>query len=138
MAIEYLIKCGYKRIAFMGGYPVSYMVNLRQQGYQRALQQYEIPFDESLICHSRYTIEAGYHAMEKLFQLPNPPDAIYCHCDDSALGAYDQLRYQIGKLAAQMIINMVENKEDWNPQKVILSPKLIIRKTTRALSESSQ
>ena len=54
------------------------------------------------------------------------------------LTTVDQLRYQIGKLAAQMIINMVENKEDWNPQKVILSPKLIIRKTTRALSESSQ
>mgnify|MGYP000095664559 FL=1 len=165
-AIEYLIRCGYKRIAFMGGDPVSYMVNLRQQGYERALEKYHIPFDENLVCHSKYTIEAGYNEMEKLFQLPNPPDAIYCHCDDSALGAYkcasdhglsvpddmgivgfdndeiaglpqvelttvDQLRYQIGKLAAQMIINMVENKEDWNPQKIILTPKLIVRKTTR-------
>ena len=167
-AVDYLIKCGYKRIAFMGGDPVSYMVNLRQQGYERALEKNHIPFDESLVCHSKYTIEAGYNEMKKLFQLPDPPDAVYCHCDDSALGAYkcavdhgisvpdemgiigfdndevaglpqvelttvDQLRYQIGKLAAQMIINMVENKEDWNPQKIILTSKLIVRKTTRPL-----
>lgn len=170
IAIKYLIKCGYKRIAFMGGFPVSHMVMLRQEGYQRALQEHGLPFDEDLICHSKYTVEAGYDAMDKLFQLPNPPDAVYCHCDDSALGAYkcavdhnlsvpqdfgvvgfdndeiaglpqvelttvDQLRYQIGKLAAQMIVNMVENKDNWNPQKIILTPKLIIRKTTRPFAD---
>lgn len=170
MATEYLIKCGYRRIAFMGGFPVSRMVELRQRGYERALQDHNIPFDPALVCHSKYTIDAGYEAIDPLFALPDPPDAVYCHCDDSALGAYkcaadhglsipkdfgvigfdndeiaalpqvelttiDQLRYQIGTLAAQMIINMVENKENWSPQKIFLSSKLVVRNTTRPVKD---
>lgn len=169
LATSHLLDCGYRRIAFLGGNPVTGMVRQRLDGYLHALAERGIPVDPRLICHCDYTISDGSRHMDALLALPEPPDAVFCCSDASALGAcksadehgyhipeqigivgfnddeiagipqvslttIGQPRRQIGQLAAQMIINMIENKEDWHPQKVLLSPELIVRSTTRKIA----
>jgi LacI family transcriptional regulator len=64
----------------------------RKNGYIEALRANEITFDESLINVSTLTSEDGVPAIEKLMSLPNPPDAIFCGNDTTALSIMMYLR----------------------------------------------
>jgi LacI family transcriptional regulator len=89
---QHLIDQGYKRIAHLAG-PQNLTTYLdRKNGYIEALRANEITFDESLINVSTLTSEDGVPAIEKLMSLPNPPDAIFCGNDTTALSIMMYLR----------------------------------------------
>ena len=64
----------------------------RKNGYIEALRANEIAFDESLSNVSTLTSEDGVPAIEKLMSLPNPPDAVFCGNDTTALSIMMYLR----------------------------------------------
>ena len=41
--------------------------------------------------------------------------------------------YSMGKKTAELLINRIESKEEFKPQKVVLSTNLKIRKSTKSL-----
>lgn len=166
MAAEYLIKCGYKKIAFMGGATNTSMIELRYNGYKRALEKYGLEVRPEFVRKADDAIKDGYKHMEALLALDEKPDAVFCIGDLAALGAcksayehgievpsqlgiigfnndefaelpqialttVSQPRDKIGKTAARMIIDMIEQGDDWYPQKVLFSPEIIARSTTR-------
>lgn len=89
---QHLIDQGYKRIAHLAG-PQNLTTYLdRKNGYIEALRANEITFDESLINVSTLTSEDGVPAIEKLMSLPNPPDAVFCGNDTTALSIMMYLR----------------------------------------------
>lgn len=89
---QHLIDQGYKRIAHLAG-PQNLTTYLdRKNGYTEALRANEITFDESLINVSTLTSEDGVPAIEKLMSLPNPPDAVFCGNDTTALSIMMYLR----------------------------------------------
>lgn len=89
---QHLIDQGYKRIAHLAG-PQNLTTYLdRKNGYIEALRANEIAFDESLINVSTLTSEDGVSAIEKLMSLPNPPDAVFCGNDTTALSIMMYLR----------------------------------------------
>ena len=166
MAAEYLIKRGYKKIAFMGGATNTSMIELRYNGFKRALEKHGIEVKAEFVRKADDAISDGYKHMEVLLSLDEKPDAVFCIGDLAALGAcksayehgvdvpsqlgiigfnndefaelpqialttVSQPRDKIGKTAARMIIDMIEQGDEWYPQKVLFSPEIIARSTTR-------
>lgn len=93
MAAEHLIACGYRRLAFVGGFREE-LVRQRLAGFERTLQERGLPMREEYIWYGDYSLQNGYQAMEHLLSLPEPPDAVFCCSDNSALGVYQKAAEQ--------------------------------------------
>lgn len=89
-AVKRLLETGSKQIAFVSG-PLSDPINgvYRLLGYQRALKEYHIPYDETLI----YAVDPTYHAGEALSKslLDQCVDGIYVSDDLIAVGVLNGL-----------------------------------------------
>jgi len=86
-AANHLIQLGHRRIAYLGD-QFGYQSDAeRFRGYRQALDQAGIPFDPQFVVHGDGKPEAAQWAMEKLLSLPDPPSAVCCYNDMSALGA---------------------------------------------------
>jgi LacI family transcriptional regulator len=59
----------------------------RQQGYEKALQDYGIKIDEKLIIHCDFNREYAYHATQKILKGKKRPDGIFAVSDRIAVGA---------------------------------------------------
>jgi LacI family transcriptional regulator len=91
-ATQHLIEQGCKRIAHIGGQQHVSIFAERLKGYLAALQNNNIPTDESLIKHGEVSIESGFKCMNDLLALSNPPDGIFAVEDFTALGAIQCLK----------------------------------------------
>jgi LacI family transcriptional regulator len=89
---QHLIDQGYQRIAHLAGTQNLQTYLLRKKGYIEALRKNDIPFDESLVIINTLTSEEGASAIQQLMSLPNPPDAIFCGNDTTALSSMIFLR----------------------------------------------
>jgi len=90
LATEHLIQQGYRRIAHIRGPEISTALG-RLQGYRRALEKHQLePVDRYVVggwgADDR-AVEYGYRAMKRLLSLAEPPDAVFCYNDPTALGA---------------------------------------------------
>ncbi|GEL09664.1 transcriptional regulator, LacI family [Flavobacterium glycines] len=92
IATESLIKSGYKRIAHISGPQHSKAFAERVRGYQAALNQYNIPFENNLIYNGDISIEAGRKGVQHFLNLENKPDAIFAVEDFTALGTLKELK----------------------------------------------
>ncbi|SFI97424.1 catabolite control protein A [Thermoflavimicrobium dichotomicum] len=87
-ATSVLISEGHKRIGFIGiqltnsiqGYP-------RYLGYKKALEQHQLPFDETLIEIGNGRYQSGYEAMKKLLEKDPSISAVFAATDEMAVGA---------------------------------------------------
>jgi len=89
---QHLIEQGFKRIAHLAGPQNLQTYFDRKKGYMMALAKNGIPFDESLVVTNSLTSVAGMEAVEHLMNLANPPDAIFCGNDTTALSTMIYLR----------------------------------------------
>jgi len=85
--MRHLIDLGHKRIAYIGDGGGFQSDIERLAGYRQALAFAEYPFLPELVVHGDGKPEGGGQAMERLLALPNPPTAVFCYNDMSALGA---------------------------------------------------
>ena len=91
-AVEFLIKQGHQRIAFVGGPEDSSARRDRMQGYSSVLERHGLVFDPDLCMPSYVSRRGGYDAIETLIALPNPPTAALCYNDVVAFGVMLGLR----------------------------------------------
>lgn len=89
---QHLIDQGYQRIAHLAGTQNLMTYFDRKNGYVSALQKNNIPHDESIVIINTLTSEEGITAVQQLMTLENPPDAIFCGNDTTALSAMIYLR----------------------------------------------
>jgi LacI family transcriptional regulator len=92
---RYLISQGHRRISHITGTPTMFAAKQRQQGYRRALEEAEIPYDEDLVIPGFFVIEAGRAAAEELLKRsPSTPlpTAIFCASDAIAYGCMEVLQ----------------------------------------------
>lgn len=86
-AVEHLISLGHRRIAYIGdrfGYQSD---TERFAGYREALDCAGLSFLPELVAHGDGRPEGGMAAMESLLAWDEPPTAVFCYNDMSALGA---------------------------------------------------
>ncbi|WP_433441293.1 LacI family DNA-binding transcriptional regulator [Nonomuraea sp. CA-141351] len=89
-ATAHLASLGRTRIAAIGVVerPSGNTAAHRSAGYRQGLEEAGLPFRPELaVPVRRYQREDGRRAMERLLDLPEPPDAVFCYNDLLALGA---------------------------------------------------
>lgn len=84
---EHLISLGHSRIAMIKGPNSSPLTQDRLAGYQDALTQAGISFEENLLFPGDFTLQAGYNAGETIARLKDRPTAVFCENDETAIGA---------------------------------------------------
>ena len=85
IAVDHLIRLGYKRIGTITG-PTNSTVGIdRKEGYLKAMADRGMVLDETLIIEGDFTEAGGFAAMQSL--LPSRPDAIFAASDIMAVGA---------------------------------------------------
>lgn len=93
-ATEHLIKCGHKKIGFIGGDMEHPSIRDRFAGFKMALDKHQIPFDGNrvTITEKSTSKEGGYQAARKLCQLRKDTTAIFACNDAMAMGAMQFLK----------------------------------------------
>lgn len=99
-AIEYLIRMGHHRIAFIGGpssegpRPINkvHPIERRAEGYRIALTNAGLPVPYDLYEAANLTIDSGYEACKRLLARKASFTAIFCTNDEMAVGAMKALR----------------------------------------------
>lgn len=87
-AMEFLIKKGRRKIAFISGLSGKSSVIERFSAYRSSLKEYEVVFNKAYeINMSDSNEEMGYKAAKKLLALKTRPDAIFACTDLMAFGA---------------------------------------------------
>jgi len=167
-AVDYLIKTGCRRIAYVGGPRDLYINERREHGYLDALRKSGIAPSEDWIIHCKDLHTEPVSATQHLLHLPSTPDAIFCMNDPIAilvmqvlkeqcvqipdeisvigftnepvsnfivpsLTTVSQPSFEMGKTAAQLFIEEMENPESYIPVTKVLPTELIIRNSTRKL-----
>lgn len=81
-----LIKAGHRRIAIITGPKSVYSAKERLVGYLRALSDYGILYDDSLVISDQNEFATGYQGFRKLMSLPDRPTAVFATNYDITIG----------------------------------------------------
>jgi LacI family transcriptional regulator len=95
VATQHLIRLGHSRIGMIDGHLKSSPARVRLEGYQSALRDHAVDFNEDYLVISDYVTgedgfnrEAGYQAMKQLLRLGSDrPTAVFVSSDIQAVGA---------------------------------------------------
>lgn len=86
LATRHLIEQGHQRIGYVTG-PADHSDDAdRQAGYRQALDETALPFDPTWIAPGNGRLDGGEGALEALARLANPPTAVFCYNDMTAIG----------------------------------------------------
>lgn len=88
---RYLLQLGHRQIAFLAGPENHYTSECRLAGYQAALAETGLNFDEDLIFYTNYNTHGGYEATKRLLADSKPITAIIGANDYIAIGALSAL-----------------------------------------------
>lgn len=86
MAVEYLIKIGHRRIAYIGGQANKNTNIDRFNGYRTTMEKHQIRIDNNYIANGEFSMSSGYNLAKKLLIHQEPPTAIVAGDDLIALG----------------------------------------------------
>lgn len=86
-SVKEFIERGHKQIAAVVGPMYAPDITERKlNGYKRALEEANIPFNEELVVEGDYSYDSGLEAFDKLMEAPVKPTAIFVGSDEMALG----------------------------------------------------
>ena len=115
-ATGHLVSLGRRRIAAIGDQrhvPAGRTAHLRLAGYQQALAEAGLPYDEELVLPADdYHRGDGAASMARLLELPEPPDAVLCFADLLALGALRTLLAAGRRVPADVAVVGFDDIED--------------------------
>ena len=86
-AVRHLVDLGHERIGYIGDVSGFQADTERFAGYRQSLAVAGLPFLSEMVMHGDGRPECGMQAMEKLLTVTDPPTAVFCYNDLTALGA---------------------------------------------------
>jgi DNA-binding LacI/PurR family transcriptional regulator len=92
-AVQHLAALRHSRIAFLAGPRTLKSALARKAAFQQSMS--EIGLDRDLIINGDHTMEGGMKALVELIHLRNPPTAVMCSNDMTAIGVMRQA-YDLG------------------------------------------
>lgn len=93
MATQHLIGLGHRRIGMITNAPPAYTASQdRLRGYQVALEENGIGYNEQLVRYGDFREESGHQAMEQLLELAEPLTAVFVASDLVAFGAMEAIK----------------------------------------------
>lgn len=84
--VSMLIKLGHRRIAHVIGHAGHGASSWRRSGYEDALREAGMAFDDRLVVQGDFSFESGVEAARRLFSLADRPSAVFAGNDDMASG----------------------------------------------------
>jgi len=165
---SHLIKQGCKRIVHLGGSLIRNVYYDRYSGYKQALQDNNIPFDDSLVIISQLNDQVGTEVLPKILSLDPLPDGIFAANDTSAVSIMCELKQaginvpgdiavagfnndpisrivepnlttvnypgkEMGEIAAQTLINLLNNLQPASLSSIVLSHSIIVRQSSEKI-----
>lgn len=91
LATEMLIRCGHKKIAYIGSNHAIFDEIERKKGYISALKDHHLPLNEHAITHNSPDFEGGEKAMIDLLSYNKDLTAVVAYNDSMAAGAISVL-----------------------------------------------
>jgi len=110
-AVQHLILQGHKKIAIICGPQNTTPGKERFLGYKKALEDYNIPFDDKMVMQGDFMEGSGYHAAHELFDLETRPTAIFSSNNLMTIGcmkALVDLDWKLGEEVAFIGFDDVE------------------------------
>jgi len=93
-AVQHLAALRHERIGFITG-PLSLKsAAARKSAFRQSIEEIRRPVDPSLIVEGNHTLEGGEIAFEQMLRLEDPPTAIICSNDMTAMGVMRKSRAQ--------------------------------------------
>ncbi len=89
---EHLIKQGLKKIFHLSAYQHLQLAKNRIKGYKKAMNKYNLPFQQDWIVETGLMVSEGEETMKKILDSGNIPEGITCANDMIALGAIRAIR----------------------------------------------
>lgn len=90
-AVNYLVQCGYRQIAFVGGSPAWASALERKEGYHQGMISNGLQ-EQIRIVEGDWSLESGCRSAKQLLQSDNPPEAIFAASDMLAIGVLQAAR----------------------------------------------
>jgi LacI family transcriptional regulator len=90
--VKYAIQCGYHRIAHLAGFSHTNIGKNRREGYQKALQEHNIPILNNLIIEGGFSEQDGYKGLMQLHNSGNLPEMVFTVTYPVALGVLSASR----------------------------------------------
>ncbi len=110
-ATEALLGKGHERVGFINLRPGLPAAAGRLQGYKLALEARRLPFDDSLVRNGEGTAKSGYRLAAELVRVQDPPTAIFCGNDPTAMGAYEALKERGLRIPEDVAVVGFDNQE---------------------------
>ena len=96
--VEELIQNGHQKIGIICGSRYSTTAKERLNGYLRVMEDYEIPLRKEYLIEGNYDYASGYEGIHTIWQLPDPPTAVFItnsHMSVGALTALNQMKIRV-------------------------------------------
>ena len=104
LAMEHLLGRGHRRIAYVTG-PADHSSDMdRIGGYRQALEAQRIPWEPDLVVPGNGWPDGGRQALEKLMSLTQPPTAVFCYNDLTAVGLMHAAREKAIRVPAALAV----------------------------------
>lgn len=113
-AVEYLIKLGHKRIAYIG----ETKLEIRYNGYCDTLAKYNLSQRKGYATNVMLSLEGGYQGAKKLIDIGCDATAYFCSNDVTAIGAmraFQEAGFKIPKDISIISIDDIETAQYLNP-----------------------
>lgn len=94
MAARHILDCGYRRIAFIGGWEEDKISTHRLEGIQKELNARNIPIPMEMIRKGESTCDSGYELAKRLLASSRRPEAVICANNYIAYGCFQAMREQ--------------------------------------------
>jgi DNA-binding LacI/PurR family transcriptional regulator len=91
---DFLLSGGHERIAYLSGNEKASTNRQRQEGFFNRLK--ELGYSSVIQEEGIWSFESGERTARRLLSQDNPPDAIFCASDISALGFLNTARFEMG------------------------------------------
>ncbi len=92
LATKHLIEIGRRRILFLNGFTYKSVAKMRLNGYRKALKEFGLEYDESLVYEIEEGYESAYNKVKELLKKGISFDSIFCFNDVFAIGAIGALK----------------------------------------------
>ncbi|MDG2357400.1 MAG: LacI family DNA-binding transcriptional regulator [Polaribacter sp.] len=89
---EHLVNQGFKKIYHLSGYKKSTVARDRITGFNRALEKYNFPKENTKLFECGIFVEEGIKIIDELYEKNDLPEAFFCANDQLALGVIKNLK----------------------------------------------
>ena len=114
-AARHLLELGHKRIGLVSEGPFEPWAFSaspdRRKGFLKALEDAQVPWDPSLEVHADFTARGAEAAVERLFEMTNPPTAIVAQSDEMAYGVMAAARRHGLRIPGDLSIVGIDDHE---------------------------